>query len=89
MKRLIFDIAVFVSVFTLPWWLTFILVVVGIFMFAHFYEFIVAGSIVYALHATIGSATFLSSPVWFAVVITGMYIAIQILRQYIIVYQSQ
>jgi len=87
MKRLIFDIVLIISVFTLPWWITFILALLGIFVFNNFYEFIISMSIIYALHAVKGSPQILASPLWFAVIITGIYLGIQFLKQHIILYQ--
>lgn len=87
MKRGIFDIALFLSLFLLPWWLGVLLAFVGIFLFRNFYEFIISGIIIYSVYIVPGK-TLITSPLYFSVIILLIYIGIQILRQKIILYKN-
>ena len=87
MKRVLFDILLLISVLMLPWWLSVVLALGGIFVFKNFYEFIVAGVIMYSLYAIPGTG-FLSSPFWFPFLIGVLYIAIQIIKRNIILYKQ-
>lgn len=88
MKRVIFDVLMFLSVFILPWWITAILALVGIFLFKKFYEFLVVSAIVYALFA-IPSTRFIASPFWYPLTIGIIYIGVQFLRRHIILYKNE
>ncbi|MEK7105827.1 MAG: hypothetical protein AAB895_00535 [Patescibacteria group bacterium] len=88
MKRVIFDIVLFISVFTMPWWLTVILAFVGIFSFKHFYEFIIVGIVMYSLFAIPGT-NFISNPVYVSLIIGIVYIGIQYLRSNMIIYNNE
>jgi len=87
MKRVIFDIVLFISVFIFPWWISIPLVFIGIFLFSNFYEFIVASVIVYSLYAIEGDRL-ISSPIFFSLAIIFLYIFIQIIRSNIILYRK-
>ena len=87
MKRIIFDIAMFLSIFIFPWWVPGILAFIGIFIFKHFYEFIGVGLIVYALYIVPGTSIITSS-LWFAVFVSIVFIGIQFARRYIILYKE-
>jgi hypothetical protein len=87
MKRVIFDIILFISVFIFPWWISILLVFVGIFMFNNFYEFIIASVIVYSLYAIEGDRL-ISSPIFYSLIIITLYIVIQIIRSNIILYKK-
>lgn len=88
MKRILFDIILFLSVFLFPWWVATILAFVGIFLFTQFYEFIGVGIIIYALYAIPGSRI-IASTVWFPVIVSLIYIFIQFTRRYIILYKNE
>lgn len=87
MKRIVFDILLFVCVFTLPWWITGVLAFLGIFLFVQFYEFIIVWSIMYSVFA-IPSEQLITSPVWFSLSIGLVYVGIQYLRDNMIVYKN-
>jgi hypothetical protein len=87
-KRIVFDIILFLSIFLLPWWITAILGLVGIFAFTQFYEFIAVGIIVHSIYAVPGHG-FISSPIWFILIIFAIYMIIQYLRRYIILYKNE
>lgn len=87
MKRVIFDILLFLSVFTMPWWLTIVLAFVGIFLFKHFYEFIVVWIIMYSLFA-LPSTRLISKPFWVFLSVGLVYIGIQYLRRNMSLYQE-
>ncbi len=88
MKRAIFDILLFLSVFTMPWWISFILAFVGIFAFKQFYEFIIVWIILYSIFA-IPNTRFISSPLWFSLIVGMAYVSIQYVRQYMIIYKNE
>jgi len=83
MKRVIFDILLFTSVFIFPWWISLFLVLIGIFVFKNFYEYIIVSVIVYSLYAVKGEML-ISFPVLFSAVIIGTYVIIQYIRDNII-----
>ncbi len=87
MKRVIFDIVLFISVFVFPWWISIPLAFVGIFVYKNFYEFIVSGVIIYSLFATPGGRI-ISSPIFFSLVIIFLYTIIQFIRSNIILYKK-
>ena len=87
MKRLIVDILLFISIFILPWWVTAILGFFGLFLFKHFYEFLIISAMIYALFSIPGDKL-IDSKIWFPVIIGIIYIGSQILRRYIILYKN-
>lgn len=84
-KRIIFDILLFLSIFILPWWITVILAFMGIFIFNNFYEFIVSFVIMYSLYVIPGVKI---TPFWFSLIISTLYLGIQGFRHYIILYKQ-
>lgn len=88
MKRIVFDIILFICIFIFPWWISAFIVLVGSFMFDNFYEFIVTCIIVYALYSIPGHGL-LSSPILFSIFISILYIIIQLLKNNIILYRKQ
>ncbi len=87
MKRFGFDFLLFVSIFALPWWLTALLALVGLFLFKNFYEFLVTGAIVFSLFSE-GTMQFISSRLWFPLLLGAIFIGVQILRNNIILYRN-
>ena len=87
MKRVIFDVILLISVFVFPWWISVLLLLIGIFIFKNFFEFIVANIIIYSLYA-VSNDRLISSPVFFSALIIVLYIAIQIIRNNIILYKK-
>ena len=88
MKRVIFDILLFLFIFLLPWWAILIWVIVGLFVFVNFYEFLVACIIIYGLTA-IPQAKFLNSSILYYLGIVVFYILVQYLRRHIILYKNE
>ncbi|HUC89069.1 MAG TPA: hypothetical protein VMR49_03500 [Candidatus Paceibacterota bacterium] len=87
-KRIAFDVILFLSIFLLPWWITAILGLAGIFIFAQFYEFIAVGIIMHSIYVVPGHG-FISSPLWFTLIIFIIYISIQFIRRHIILYKNE
>lgn len=87
MKRVIFDLVLFILVFISPWWVSVLLLFIGIFAFDNFYEFIVASVIIYSLYS-IPSDRLISSPIFFSSVIIILYIIIQSIQNNIILYKK-
>jgi len=85
MKRGIFDVILFLSLFIFPWWIGAILALVGIFIFKNFYEFILSALIIYSLYFIQGNSL-IASPFYFFTIIIIIYFGIQILRNRIILY---
>lgn len=86
MKRGIFDIIFFLSLFILPWWIGVIFAFIGIFLFKDFYEFIVSGIIIYSLYIIPGNGL-ITSPIFFSAILIILYIGIQAFRSKIILYK--
>jgi len=87
MKRVIFDTLLFISLFVLPWWINIFFVLIGIFLFNNFYEFIISGVIFFSLYAA-PSNRMISSPIIFSLGIVGLYIIIQYVKSNIIFYKK-
>lgn len=87
MKRILFDIVLILSLFWMPWYVTGILAFSGMFIFPHFYEFLGVSVVMYALFAK-ASVVHSASPVWFSISVSGIYIGIQVLRKYLIIYTT-
>jgi len=87
MKRVIFDIILFISVFIFPWWISAILLLGGIFLFNKFYEFIIASVIIFALYSVPG-VRWISSPVIFSLFIIIFYIMVEYFKNRIILYKK-
>jgi hypothetical protein len=88
MKRIIFDVVLFLSIFILPWWVTAVLAFVGIFIFGQFYEFIISGAIMYTVYSSQDGRA-ISSYLWFPLILCFLYVGIQALRRYIILYKNE
>ncbi|MEI6660205.1 MAG: hypothetical protein WCK91_02160 [bacterium] len=87
MKRVIFDIVLFVCLFIAPWWITAVIAIAGIFVFTQFYEYIIAGIMMFALFHTPGGSNLIASPFWFCTIIASIYVLAQLARRYIILYK--
>ena len=87
-KRIIFDVVLFISVFIFPWYISFPLAFVGIFIFDNFYEFIITSSIVYSLFAIPGERL-ISSPIFFSLSVIFFYLSIQFIRGNIILIKNK
>ncbi len=87
MKRGIFDVIFFMSLFIFPWWLGVLLAFIGIFIFKDFYEFIISGIIIYSLYIIPGN-NLITSLISFFTITVVLYISIQILRRKIILYNN-
>lgn len=88
MKRVIFDILLLLCLLTLPWWVTLVAALIGLFIFKQFYEFIIAWIIMFSLFAIPGSRI-ISSPILSALIIGLVYVGVQVLRRYIILYRNE
>ncbi len=87
MKRAIFDFILFLSIFTLPWWITAVLAFSGIFIFKQFYEFILASMIVYALFVY-QSERLIASPIFYPLIVCILFIGIEYLKSNMILYKN-
>lgn len=87
LKRIILDIVLILSVFILPWWVTAIVALAGMFMFAGYYEFLVVAVMMHSLYGIHGTG-FAASAAFFYVTALFIFVAIQLLRNNIIFYQK-
>jgi len=87
MKRVIFDAILFISVFIFPWWVSLFFVIIGLFIFNNFYEFIVASVIIYSLYG-IPSDRIISSPIFFVSIIIIFYFAVHFIKSRMILYKK-
>ena len=86
-KRIILDIFLIISLFTLPWWVTSIFAIAGIFLFARYFEFILVAVLMHSLYA-VSSVSFVTKPLFFYTVTLVLFVGIQMLRRNIIYYQE-
>lgn len=87
MKRVIFDVAIFILLFIAPWWIGLILLLLGIFIFSDYYEFIIGLLIIFSVYSIPGNEIF-HSPVFFSAVTIVIYVLIQLLKNNIILYKK-
>ncbi len=88
MKRVAYDILLFFFIFLLPWWVTLIWAVLGLFIFKNFYEFLISSVAVYVMYY-IHNSDFLSfSTVVYALIII-FYLIVQSLRRRMILYKNE
>jgi hypothetical protein len=86
MKRFIFDCMLFISVFTLPWYATIIIAIIGVFLFYQFYEFIIAIAVSQSLFA-VNNGYFFTKSFWFFITAIVLYMVMQLIRNSIIFYK--
>ena len=87
MKRVIFDVAIFILLYIAPWWIGLILLLLGIFIFSDYYEFIIGLLIIFSVYSIPGNEIF-HSPVFFSAVTIVIYVLIQLLKNNIILYKK-
>lgn len=87
MKRVIFDLILLVLIFIFPWWVSLFFILLGIFIFNNFYEFIISGVIIYFIYVPSGNQL-IYSPILFSITIIISYIIIQLIRDNIILYKK-
>ncbi len=87
MKRAFFDIVLFLSVLFLPWWASLFLAILGLFVFNKFYEYLMFGVFVFVLYST-RSGKIISSPFYFALILTLSFAIIEIIKRNIIFYKK-
>ncbi len=87
MRRVIFDLAIFILLFIAPWWISLVLLFIGIFIFSDYYEFIVGLLIIYSVYSIPGNEIF-HSPIFFSAVTIVIYALIQLLKNNIILYKK-
>jgi hypothetical protein len=88
MPRLFFNLIIFFSIFLFPWWISAFLVLVGLFLFVEYYEFLFIMIGIYGLYMTKG-VWLISSPFIYSVAVSIIFLGIQSLRRYIILYKNE
>lgn len=87
MKRAFFDLSLFIAILFLPWWASIFMAIVGLFIFRNFYEYLAFGVFSFVLYST-SSVRAVSSPVYFALILTLSFAFIQIIKRNIIFYKK-
>lgn len=87
MKRFVFDLILFILIFICPWWVGAFFLFIGLFVFYNFYEFIIFSVIIYSLYS-VNSDSFLSSPLFFSLIITLSYFVIESIKNNLILYKK-
>jgi hypothetical protein len=88
MQRVIFDVLLFIFLFIWPWWVIFLILFIGIFIFKNFYEFIIVTLIIYSLYSIQGEGILYSST-FISLVTIFFYFLIQYLKNNIILYKNE
>lgn len=88
MKRVIFDILLFLFMFLLPWWATLAWAVIGLFVFMNFYEFLISSIIIYTISTIPPNAIWSKSLIVYSSIII-FYLLVQYLRRHIILYKDE
>lgn len=86
-KRLVIDFVLLISIFIFPWWISLFLMLIGIFVFNNYYEFIGAAMIMNSLYSVEGNRL-ISSPIFFTALFILIYILIQFVKTNIILYNE-
>lgn len=87
LKRVITDIIVLLCIFWAPWWITILIIVLGIFIFKNYVEFIFAGLIIYSLYG-VGNTGILGSTLYLPLILVGIYLTFSFIKKYIIIYNK-
>lgn len=88
MKRIFFDILLFLFIFLIPWWGTLIWAIIGLFIFVNFYEFLASSIIMYVLSSVHQDSLFNDSIYIYGGIII-FYLLIQYLRRHLILYKNE
>lgn len=88
MKRIFFDILLFLSVFVFPWWMSALLALLGVLLFKDFYEFLMVGIIIYILYAIPGKEI-ITSQIWYHVILISIFAGIQFIHHRTILYKNE
>jgi len=88
MKRVFFDILLIVSIFILPWWVTLIWAIIGLFVFINYYEFLASSIIIYIL-STAREFSFINKSFFIYFLIIIFYLIVQYIRRHIILYKNE
>lgn len=87
MKRVFFDILLFLAILFLPWWASLFMAVLGLFIFKNFYEYLVCGVIIFELYSPMSNRV-ISSPFYFALILTASFALIESAKKNIIFYKK-
>jgi hypothetical protein len=87
MKRVFFDIVLFLTILFLPWWAGFLMAFIGLFVFNNFYEYLAYGVIIFIFYGPM-SNRFISSPVYFSLILTTSFALIEFIKTNIIFYKK-
>ncbi len=86
MKRVFFDIFLILALFLLPWWVGFILAIMGIFLFKNFYEFLFFSIFIYVVYG-FENTRIISSEVYLSLSLVLIFFILSNVKKYIIFYK--
>lgn len=87
MPRIVFDTFLLFSIFIFPWWVSFVLAVVGFFVFKKYFEYIATCIVLFLLYSY-DNGTFWTTEIFLAIFTTFSYVAMMVLKQNIIYYKK-
>lgn len=87
MKRIVYDICIFLGIFLLPWWAVFALCLLGIFLFNNFYEFIFVFLLNYAVYGN-SSHGLLASNIYLPLILILVFFIVRALKRQFIFYKK-
>lgn len=85
-KRVIFDLFLFLSIFIMPWWFNLAILLIGIFIFDNFYEFIFFTIVIYSIYF-IPQEGFISKII-FPLSVVSFYFFFQFFKNNLFVYKK-
>ncbi len=88
MKRVIYDIIFFLSLFALPFWISIILAILGIFLFNLYYEFIIGFLVWYSVFGLHRNLMIMGSPFLLPLVLILSFFVLSVIKRYIIIYKN-
>lgn len=87
-KRIIFDLILFVLLFILPWWISIFLLFIGFFIFKNFYEFILGFIILFELNSLSLTKNNIYYLIIFSLLINILFFILKSIKSKIILYKN-
>lgn len=87
MNRIVLNIALIISMFLLPWWITILLCILGIVFFANFYESIIIFLILYGIYGY-GDNGILRSKFYLPLILFVIFYTFSFIKKQFIFYQK-
>lgn len=87
LKRISFDLVLFVSIFVLPWWINVPLLFIGVFVFRNFYEFLLFSAIIFSTYSVL-DGRLISNKYFYVALISFIFIVMEFFKRQIIFYRK-